>query len=348
MKKQILILALFVMAMFASVTNSYGQCVTADALHPTIGVGYDYSVTISGTTGASGSNYTFFVTQDKDLTSASLAILPATGATAVFSVTSGTGYAAYNSGGGDAKIGITWLSTAFVSTDPYYLVVKYTETSSVANGSCSAENMRVWRIKPVNSFVLAMAGSDVTGDISKANTCPAEITTAVITDDGTTATVAYNYGQSILYYKVTASGSTSTWTPEIQLATLTGSQTYATADWAVPGATPTWNSFGAVAPGAGEYKYSASTAPVSVGGSDIIIRVVINNVTFETLAINPIVVKVDGQMPGAIDNVKASDCTVETAWNETGTFTVNPRPTVADAISETPNPTEFITKSPAN
>lgn len=348
MKKQILFLVCFFLAAFASVTKSYGQCVTADALHPTIGVGYDYTVTISGTTGATASNYTFFVTQDVDLTSASLAILPATGATAVFSVTSGTGYAAYNTGGVDAKIGITWLSTAFVSTNPYYLVVKYTETSSVANGSCSVENMRVWRIKPVNSFILAMAGSDVTGDITKANTCPADITTAVITDNGTTATVAYNYGTSSLFYKVTASGSTSTWTPAIQLPALSGSQTYASADWAIPSATPTWNSFGSVAAGAGNYTYSASTAPVSVGGSDIIIRVVINNVTYETLSIQPIVVKVDGQMPGGIDNVKASDCSVEPAWTETGTFTVNPRPAVNDAISDTPNATDFITKSPAN
>ena len=48
MKKQILILGLFVLAVFASFTKSYGQA----ALAPSPGVAYDYAVTISGAAGA--------------------------------------------------------------------------------------------------------------------------------------------------------------------------------------------------------------------------------------------------------------------------------------------------------
>lgn len=338
MKKQIFILMLFVLAVFANVNKSYGQC-TPDPLHPAAGVPYIYEVTISGTTGGTVPKYTFYVTKDKSLMTGTVET-----AGTDFNVVAGAGFAAYNTAGSAGKIQLTWTSTSVASTTPYYLVVRYNELSTAG---CTVENMRVWMIDPINSFLLAVAGSDLSGDIAKATDCAGPLVSATVKADN--SSVAYVYGNNTLYYKVTASGAAGTYTPSIKLPTLAGlGQNYVSADWAVKGST-TWNTFNLTSGDldGGTFTSTATTAPATVAGSDIIIKVVVNNVNYETLTSQAITIGVDGVMPGNVnDIVSTTDCTDEVAFKKEGTFTINPRPTITDATTDLPAVTNFITKAP--
>lgn len=339
MKKQILFIVVFVLAAFANVNKSYGQCVS-DPLHPAAGVPYDYEVTISGTTGTSASSYIFYVTKDKDIIGGTKET-----AGADFAAT-GTGFATYNTAGSIGKIQLTWTSSALASTTPYYLVVRYSETSAT---ECTVQNIRVWMINPVNSFLLATVGSDLGGDDTKASACPADLLSANVSTDNTKVT--YVYGSNTLYYKVTASGVTGSWTPSVRLPALTGSaigQNYVSADWAVKGST-TWNTFNLTAGDldGGDFTSTATNAPSTVAGSDIIIRIVIANVNYEILTAQAIKIGVDGTMPGNVNDIKSvTDCANADVFAKEGTFTVTARPEVIDATTNTPNTTDFITKNP--
>jgi hypothetical protein len=342
MKKQILILALFVLASFASVTNSYGQ---ASAIAPAPGVPYDYDVSVTGASGASSPLYTFWVTKSNNLL---------TGAVETpgvdFIVNSG---ATYNIAGAPATINITWTIASVLSATPFYLVVKYTET---LNG-CTTQNEKVWQIKPVNSFVLAIVPSTATGATIAAvdaHQCVADIIGAVVTPDIVTpanARVAYTYDKNTLYFKATASGMIGSWRPDLQLAANVAgadNQVYTSAQWTtdMTGATG-WKTFTGAAgqtPGAAAEFPSANAdlAPVTVAGSDILIRVVVDNVNFETLSDQAITAGIDGFLAPALtqsDAISLSNSALEAAYGKTAVYTILKRPT------ETGTPA-FITKAP--
>ena len=339
MKKQILILVLFVLAAFANVEKSYGQTCTPGALNPAAGVAYDYEVTVSGTVGGTAPVYLWYVTQDVNLlTGAKIA------AGVDFAVNAGAGLSAYNSAAGTTnKINLTWTPAAVANVNPYYLVVKYSETSAVG---CTVENMKVWLIDPINTFLLALEASDLTGNVANDNTCPPAVDGAIVTPGATPAayTIAYTYGQTIISYKVTASGTNGTWTPSLQLPALgILGQNYNAAEWSLDGAT-NWNTFGLTDGdvAGGNYTSAVTTAPVTVAGSTIIIRVKIDNVNFESLAAQPILAGVDGVLPSGVKDIKSAiDCTDEADFGKTDTYTVNPRPTVAPTTLPA-----FITKNP--
>jgi hypothetical protein len=340
MKKQILILALFVMAMFASVTDSYGQC-AADPLHPAAGVSYVYEVTLTNATGSTPV-FNWYVTKDVNILSGTVI-----GAGADFVVNAGAGLSTYNSATSTtSKLELAWTSAAVASVAPYYLVVKYTETSTAP--ACNVENMKVWMIDPVNSFLLAVAGSDLAGVVANNSICAANIDGALVSASAS-PTVEYTYGQNILYYKITASGAIGTWTPSISLPALSGlGQNYNNAEWTSDGGT-NWNPFGLVDGDldGGTFTSTVTTAPVSVAGSPIIVRIKVDNVNYETLSAQPIILAADGVLPGGVkDIVSVSDCTDEANFGKSGTFTINVRPTVTDATTNSPNTTEFITKAP--
>ena len=322
MKKQILLFVLFVVTTFASVSKSYGQTTcTPGALNPSAGVAYDYEVTVTAGSGTSPV-YVWYVTQATDLIGGAKLTQGAD-----FTVGTDSGFSTYSSTTStSSKIKLTWNAAALANGNPYYLVVKYSETSTAG---CSVENMKVWQIKPVNSFLLAIAGSDVAGATANASSCAPAITAATVTP--ATPTVSYDYGQSSIYYKVTASGVAGTWTPTINLPALAGAasgQVYVSADWGTLGATPTWNSFGTIV-AAGGNMTSSVAAPVSVVGTDILVRIVINNSKYEGTTAQTVTVGIDGELPGGIKDIKGGgDCADETT-NKTGTHTILVRPAIA-------------------
>lgn len=334
MKKQILFIVVFVLAAFAGTKNSYGQCIPAP-LTPAAGVEYDYGVTITST--GSGGTYLWYVTEGTDLLTGTK-ILVADG-----DFTVGAGSAYNNTTGGTNNLKLTWTPKSISRT--FYLVVKYTETST---SGCVVENLKVYEVKPINTFLLAVAGSDLAGVEANATTCPANVIGAVVT--AAAPTVAYTYGQNSIYYKVTASGILGDWKPSIRIPALAGlGQNYADADWTSDGGT-TWHTFPGVAgnTAGGDFTSTDDANVSNVAGTPIIVRLRINNVNYESLAAQPIEIGVDGTLPTAytVSDIQgglgATACDPEVAFGKKGTHTIEARPTVAPNIVTG----GFITKAP--
>lgn len=337
MKKQILILVLFVLAAFANVSKSYGQC-NPTPLTPAPGIEYDYGVTIVGTN--TTPTFLWYATTDVNL----LTGTKLTTADNYFTV-GATGSVYNNTTGGTANLKLTWLPKAIGTT--FYLVVKYTEASA---SGCTVENMRVYEVKPINTFLLAVNGTNATGAAATGVTCAAPVTGALVT--AATPTVAYTYGTNDLYYKITASGILGDWRPSIQLPALAGlGQNYTVAEWNdKPDGTGTNHSFGLTAGATAQTDLvSTDLAKVTnVAGTSILVHIRIDNVNFETLANQTITVGVDGHLPTAftesdiIGGAGATACNPEAPFGKKGSSVIEARPTV----NAVPATGAFIPKLP--
>ena len=329
MKKQLLILSIL-LAFFAGISNVNAQC-TPGPNSPTPGIPVDYTTTISGDTYAGDGIYWWYVTRDPNLLTGTVD-LPADG---FFTVGTGSSYNSQTNPGTTSTLNLTWLPASIGET--FYLVLQYSEEND--GGPCTAENIRVWEITPINTFLLAI--------VADGETCPGDVTGALVTT-GTPNTVAYTYGTTTLTYTATASGVNSDWQPSIripalQTATFGTGQTYASAEWTQDGGT-NWYSFGAVAgtSASGDFE-SAVNAVATEAGSTMSIRIVINNNNFESLADQTINVAIDGYlMPGHApsDIVSATDCTEAAAFAKSADHNINARPTITTATGT------FMTQTP--
>lgn len=222
MKKQLIISAIFILAVFAGVTNSYGQACD-DALNPMAGKKYTYSVEVNPT----GGTFDWFVTSDLKLATAT-AIPSGTGAAATDVIVAGTGYNLPTST--TASIDITWTAKAVADANlptpvKYYLVVKYTT-------SCT-NNIKPWRIKPINLFQIDVENVNSTG-AAYAEICRVGFVDAII---GADDKVTYDFGENALYLKVTARNFTGSWTPKIDMSKITpiitSPQTLKSIEWSL-------------------------------------------------------------------------------------------------------------------
>lgn len=330
MKNQILVLVVFVLAAFAGINKSYGQACSPSAITPSAGIEYTYSMT-----SAPGTNpkYDWYVTKNAgDLT----ADIIAEGT--MFTVNPSNQY--HNTTNGLKDIKITWTAAAVVDGGPFYLILRYTEDGPSGSG-CTVENMRVTEIKPINSFLLAFQGGMLNAGSYTAtagsNTCAANITAAIVTP-GSPSTVTLTYGQNELYFVATASGINGDWYPRIQLPALGSTQVYVSAGWSsdMTGG-GTFNSFNPAATGATQDLLSTAPATATVSGSEILIKVVINNVNYQTLADQPIELGLDGFLPptpivvtgtgkSKSDITSTTDCTELADFGRKATVTINKRP----------------------
>ncbi len=337
MKKQIFIFVFVLLAAFANVNKSYGQC-TGTPLTPAPGIVYDYGVTITGTN--TSPTFLWHATTDVNL----LTGTKLTTADNYFTV-DGTGSAYNTTTGGTNNLKLVWLPKAIGTT--FYLVVKYTETSAPG---CTVENLKVYEIKPINTFLLAITGSTATGANAQVANCAPAVTGAVVTAG--TPTVKYTYGTNTIYYEVTATGILGAWKPSVRIPALNvaGNQTYASARWSSDNGT-TWTAMtGFAASGAQQDLGLAADATVSdaVAGSAYLIELVINNNDFETLSDQVLNVKVDGFLPTAYTESdiqgapSAPPCAPEAAFGKNANYTITARPTV----TAVPATGAFITKLP--
>lgn len=328
MKKQLLLLVLAIMAGFAEI---YGQTCTQGPLAPAAGTPYTYKVLIGNPpyNGATGS-YTWYVTTNVDLLNAA-GIVPSPGDI----IASGS----YNTPAvGQDEIQITWTAQAIVNglTNPYYLVVKFAGN----NGVCDAMNMKVWEIKPINKFLLAI--NNMGGAGGNGTYCAADITSAIVTP-GASPTVNYQYGINSVYARVMASNYTGDWKPSFRIDGLDPVQTLASVVWSTDSLFTTSHTTTLV----GNVATSTDLATAAFDGSaKIWVRADINNNSFETLADLPITIGVDGVITvGATtldDVISDTDCNPEVAFGKSVIQTIKARPTV------TPDPATgpFITKNP--
>jgi hypothetical protein len=348
MKKQ-LFLFMFLLAFFAGIFQANAQCVPTP-LSPAAGIAYTYSATISGP-GYNGTNtplWDWYVTKDVNLlTAGSIITLPST----MFSVDVTTPY--HNPATGVGQVIITWTPAAVADGGPFYLVLRYRENNSLSTPTCSAENIKVWQINPINTFLLAFEGGMLNAGsyvpTPGSNACAANVVGATVTP-GTPGTATLVYGQNTIYYVATASGILGNWKPWIQVPALQTSQVYVSAQWSadMTGGAVVWNDFGVAATGAMQTLQSLSgdaTILDAVAGTPILIRIVIDNQNWQTLAAQPILVGLDGFLPTAytvsdIVGTGGTPCAPETPFGRTATYTINARPTI------TGNPPTLILTNP--
>lgn len=243
MKKQILIFAMFTLALYFAGTNmSFGQtyidyvtgaptctpalplsCATASGkLNPTPGQVYNYSIS---TDPLLVSNVLWFVTD----------------ASAVISAGALTGQRDPGDGSGDyvllAEAGVYNITATPLNTQKdidiswqwfdgaahEVLLVAYV----VGNNGCG-DNVEVWRIEPTFAFTLDLAA--LLDDGTPGNSeCVSPVESA--TYDGTNLTM--NYGQNWVFFSVNAANFAHSWMPALS-ATVTGASTIGTVQWAYP------------------------------------------------------------------------------------------------------------------
>jgi hypothetical protein len=328
MKKQLFIL--FVFAFFAGISSVNAQNCSPGALAPVAGVAYNYSVTISGTGYTSAGDYTWYVTTNTDLINGT-PITPGT----LFTTSS-----PYNTPtSGLNPFTLTWTSQAITSGDTYYLVVKFSQINSTATPPCTAMNMKVWQIKPINKFLLAINSFDESSVGQLGVYCAADITGAVI-NPGTDTTVTYTYGQNILYAKVIAKYFAGAWTPSFKIIGKQGSQSISSVTWDI---SPT-GSFANTTSALNDSVYLSGINAISAydGSLPIYVKIVIANNSFENLSDATIKIAIDGVIAGTVlKDVKSEfDCSPEADFGKSVNQTVKARPTVQSGIGS------FINQTP--
>ena len=95
-----------------------------------------------------------------------------------------------------------------------------------------------------------------------------------------------------------------------------------------------WKSFGVAASGATQDLLSSDPATASVAGTPILIRIVIDNVNWQTITDQPITLALDGFLPPTPINIttsksdvtSATDCTPLAPFGRSAIFTINKRP----------------------
>lgn len=269
MKKQILFLAMFVLALFAGNSNVFGQaypykkvptaaptCLTptpftagvcaASELKPVQGEVYKYTVTTTAAT----DKVRWFVVNNKDLEAATPAdslvsklvgILPTTNTlidktdgTGNYILNLGTTNNTYNTLGSDPSIQIAWKY--FDGHLPNeVLLVAYVESS------CT-NNIAVYRIIPQPAFTIDIAsineaGSNPQGPGSATpnSECVSNIESALYTAaDNTTPNkeLTVDYGENWMFFVVNGANYIDSWMPQFQLSYAGGTAPVAEASWA--------------------------------------------------------------------------------------------------------------------
>jgi len=325
MKKQLLVLAIFVVAVFAGATKTYGQC--DDALKPIAGKMYTYSVTVNPT----GGTYDWFVTTDPHISTAAAILNGSAGGDII---AAGTGYNTV--GSTSATVDITWTSKAVAAanaaTNPvkYYLVVKYTT-------ACS-NNIKPWLIKPFNLFEINVENINAAG-AAYAEICRSAFVDALIGSDDK---VTYDYGENALYLKVTAKNFTGSWTPKVDIAALTATTTTPQAIKSIE-----W-SLNTTFTGVSNFDLATGIATATVpdrGGDNITngtdefvyIKIVIQDGKFEGTADQTFAFNLSATDIAGNKDVDMNACVV-TAENDNVQQVLKARPAITN-----PNPTPFLT-----
>ena len=360
MKKQLFVL---IMAIFAiSFSSVYGQvtcpapraidptCLTADALHPSPGTAYSYQVDVPTPPGTK--EYTWFVTQDKNFIAGGNLTLAREIAGGTFLAATGVGY--NNPATGTNTLSLTWKSFVYDPANPVFVIISVKNTAG-----CNPNNIKVYKIMPVNAFTLDIAnvGADkqtVSPYETSINRCLSKVISS--TYDPVDDKVKMDFGADTLYYVVTAANFSTSWKPSLKVTAIDPLETVTSVQWFRPTdaafATPE-----AMPLSGTEY---IATNPVlaldpsgSVGtaGECIVIRVIVDHTNganlYEGLTDETVTVAVDGKTQlllatplGDVHFSKAvgvaADCGLEDGYrNDLATQVLKARPAI-NAVTPTP------------
>ena len=373
MKKQILILAFFTLALIAGSSSAFGQLVTSniapapsvctsDALHPVAGQSYPY--TIDNTNGVVPTDYSWWITKNPQF------VVPVTGAmdqSSKLIVAAGQLIATTALGAADGKtINITW-SPEILAKTKYQTAPNIAATAAapsptfvavMANGACN-NNLQVYEINPKPSFTVDITNILPTGP-NTTQTYGTDVPQCVDKVRGATyaaTEVVMDYGTNTLFYEVISANFVTSWTPTFTIVagSLNASQTadviwYPTKADALAGTNPIETHLAQVdgATIAGGTALTTAVANTSVGVS-VYAKVIVHNNKYETIADNPFTLAVDG-----IDSTNQWDLVNATCidpaaadQNDKSTQTITRRPDVTNAIAPAPapNPNTFIPKN---
>ena len=328
MKKQILILTLFTLALIFAGTKSYGQlvykdyvggtncttalpiaCVTAGSaghLNPTPGQNYNYEISSDP---ATVDGVLWFVTDETDViyvnASDVVTIQPSRDprdGTGAYIALAENGV--YNTVGNTTKdIDISWQNFNGSTND--VLLVAY-----VIGASGCSDNVEVWKIEPTFAFtldILSMADDGTLGTtIAPIWECVSPVESAIY--DGT-ANLGMNYGQNWVFFSVNAANFVGSWKPTMTASSSNGG-TIGDVQWAYASeavlndgsgaANGTWNNSGV------PVKTTATDSIVGTGGECIIVRVQVSHLAIEEpTATNTatVTLTIDGIMRDAADDV---------------------------------------------
>lgn len=325
MKKQFL---LFILAIFASIQifaqDGPPSC-TGDALKPSVGQQYAYTVTVPNTLGFTGiGTYDWWVTQDPNLLTGT--VKPNN----VDFVASGV----YNvATAGQTSVNITWNGSA-IGTGNYYVVIRYREANSGLSG-CNPDNVKVFLVTPQNTFWLKIANAlDATGATGGDAVCAADVSSAIV--NPTTSQVEYLYGVTTHYVKISANGYTGNWDAKLKLGALISDMQFTSVTWSAGTASGTFT--GPTAGGdwtsatqlPSENTYDATSSSWGTG-KEIILTITITHNHHQGLADLPFTVAIDGSFAvGATtyNDLGEGVCVDEIAYADIITQTLKARPTL--------------------
>jgi len=361
MKKQIFILFLAIFAV--SFSSAYGQlvcptprpvdatCLANDALHPIPGTLYNYSISVPTPPGTK--EYTWLVTQDQNfIVSPGTLTANREAAGGNFLAATGTGY--NDPLTGTASLALTWKSFTYDQTKPVFVVIQV-KNSDITAGACLVNNLKVFKVVPVNAFTLDIAnlGADkttVAAYETSINRCISPIVAA--TYDATAPEgVVYNYGVDYLYYVVTAANFSTSWLPSFKITAIDPKETVKAVEWFKSSdaafATPVAMTFATgVYTSVSPVPVTNASGTVGSAGECIVIRLTIDHTNkYEGITDETITVAVDGKTQlaattpiGDIHFSKtvgvAADCGIEDGFdNDIATQILKARP---DIQSTTP------------
>lgn len=319
MKKQILFLTMFTLALIFAGTKSYGQdinylnvgttecpvpavlncsSVNGSELNPLPGVTYTYTVAVDPAVVAPG-YVNWFITDDQtiiDPTGIVAAIEP-DGGTSPYLLDAEDGvYNNTTTPNTEASIDISWKS--FNGTSNRVLLVAYVKGNGTPG--CS-DNIQVWRIEPSFAFRLEIAGMLPDGTVpttGNASECLTPVQSAVY--DGTNLTM--DYGDNYVFFVVSAASFVDSWQPTFTVTGSVGGTPVALTDveWAYPAQAilpaGTWNAV--------SVPVDAQDVTGSVGdvGECIIVRVHLDHNAVENADPSSVTLSVDGIMYDVLNN----------------------------------------------
>jgi hypothetical protein len=278
MKKQILILAIFTLALiFAGTNNVFGQQLlpgitgtqpipviacesSALPLHPVPGIPFTY--TMNNGTGATSANWTWYATKDANFITAgtppllNIATQLTVASGALITTGMSANYGVDNRGGSNAaenSVTINWSAATLAGTDYQGLPGPGTPTFVVGYSEglagCS-DNLQVFEINPMPNFTIDIAAINAAGttlgwDVNTEEQCVDEVQSAIYSGGNITV----DYGLNTIYYEVAAKNFANNFAPSFmimgglntdQTATISIYASYA--DASNPASTPLWTS----------------------------------------------------------------------------------------------------------
>lgn len=379
MKKQILFLAMFTLALIFASTKASGQTVVysknltqapascvaavpltcsvaADALHPIPGAKYTYTVDVSPIV-ATGGYIHWFVTDQST-------IIDGTGTAPVLQTTrdKGDGNGKYILLADVAKydlnsnlsptIDISWKY--FDGTTQQVLLVAYV----MDNKGCT-NNVEVYRIIPTFGFTLDLVALSDDGILSPTGSeCVSPVESAVYAP-GLPGNLTMNYGENWVFFEVNAANFVHSWMPNIQSLNYTGPGTVdaTSLQWAYPAdatANTAWN--------ATSVPVLAKDPSGAVGpaGECIVVRARIVHNKDPRLTDGVLTLGIDGTMYNSagsgdyttatlrdMDNPTSGTTCVQDKTDQT-TYTLTARPTLTSTtigVTPNPNPGPFVPKN---